>query len=248
MINFFRRFRLKFLEENKLTRYLVYAIGEIVLVVIGILIALSINTWNENRHNRAFELKMLKEIEKALMQDYYFFTNHLIGFRNKTELEAVDFFDRAMLSKNAEKDSIDYHFNRLRFGLQVTYNRGPYDALKASGIDKISNDSLRNKLIYHYDFFVPRYKGLVEFTLSYSNDKMTPLIEELSSPSRVIISDSTVLRPNRTLKEIDLETDESFNQLIYLTKERATSTLDLLENMTPSMVELRELLQQEISK
>ncbi|MCA6073970.1 DUF6090 family protein [Fulvivirga sedimenti] len=248
MISFFRKFRQQFLAENKFTRYLLYAIGEIILVVIGILIALSINTWNENRHNRTFELKMLKEIEKALEQDYYFFTYHLIGFRNQTELQAVDFFDRAIVSKNAEKDSIDYHFNRLLFGLQVTLNRGPYDALKASGIDKISNDSLRNKLIFYYDFFVPRYKGLVEFTMSTSSEKMEPLIEELSFPSRVIVTDSTVLRPNRSLKQIDLETSETFNQLLYITKDRASNTRELLEQMTPSMLELRALLQQEISK
>jgi hypothetical protein len=48
MISFFRQIRQKLLSQNRVTRYLVYAIGEIFLVVIGILIALQINTWNEN--------------------------------------------------------------------------------------------------------------------------------------------------------------------------------------------------------
>jgi len=47
MIKFFRKIRQQLLAENKFTKYLIYAIGEIVLVVIGILIALSINNWNE---------------------------------------------------------------------------------------------------------------------------------------------------------------------------------------------------------
>ncbi|MDO1502556.1 DUF6090 family protein [Winogradskyella maritima] len=48
MIKFFRKIRQKLLSENKFSKYLIYAIGEIVLVVIGILIALGINNWNEN--------------------------------------------------------------------------------------------------------------------------------------------------------------------------------------------------------
>ncbi len=49
MIRFFRNIRQRLLSENKFTRYLIYALGEIILVVIGILIALQINNWNENR-------------------------------------------------------------------------------------------------------------------------------------------------------------------------------------------------------
>ena len=52
MIKFFRKIRHKLLSDNKFSKYLVYAIGEIVLVVIGILIALSINNWNENNKLR----------------------------------------------------------------------------------------------------------------------------------------------------------------------------------------------------
>ena len=50
------------LTENKFSKYLLYAIGEIVLVVIGILIALSINNWNENLKNKKLETSYLKRI------------------------------------------------------------------------------------------------------------------------------------------------------------------------------------------
>ncbi len=49
MIKFFRKIRYVLMQKNKTGRYIKYALGEIVLVVIGILIALSINSWNENR-------------------------------------------------------------------------------------------------------------------------------------------------------------------------------------------------------
>ena len=55
MIKFFRKIRQRLLQENRVSKYLVYAVGEIVLVVIGILIALQINNWNENRKDRVKE-------------------------------------------------------------------------------------------------------------------------------------------------------------------------------------------------
>ena len=49
MIKFFRKIRLEQLTENKFSKYLLYAIGEIIFVIVGILIALQINNWNEQR-------------------------------------------------------------------------------------------------------------------------------------------------------------------------------------------------------
>ncbi len=49
MLKFFRKIRQKLIEEDNIRKYLLYAIGEIILVVIGILIALQVNNWNEKR-------------------------------------------------------------------------------------------------------------------------------------------------------------------------------------------------------
>ena len=62
MINFFRKTRKKLADDNKPLKYLRYAIGEIVLVVIGILIALQINNWNEGRKDRVLEKKLLENL------------------------------------------------------------------------------------------------------------------------------------------------------------------------------------------
>lgn len=66
MIKFFRRIRQQLLSENKFSKYLLYAIGEIVLVVFGILIALGINNWNENRKSKLAEKIVLNNIYKNL--------------------------------------------------------------------------------------------------------------------------------------------------------------------------------------
>ena len=69
MIKFFRKIRQKLLSENKFSKYLVYAIGEIVLVVIGILIALQINNWNENRKNEEQGIIQKKALKIELEND-----------------------------------------------------------------------------------------------------------------------------------------------------------------------------------
>jgi tetratricopeptide (TPR) repeat protein len=66
MIKFFRRIRQNLLTENKFNKYLIYAIGEIILVVIGILIALQINNWNENKKSIAQERIILS----SLLEDF----------------------------------------------------------------------------------------------------------------------------------------------------------------------------------
>ncbi|WP_339629975.1 DUF6090 family protein [uncultured Maribacter sp.] len=248
MIIFYRKIRQKMLTENKFSKYLLYAIGEIILVVVGILIALSINNWNDKKNNRDFEVKMIREIDVALKEDYLFFTEHLINYRNQTELQAVAFFDKIIISKSIIVDSIDFHFNRLDFGLQPTSNRGPYDALKSSGIDKVSNDDLRKKMIYFYDFILPRFQGIIEDKLESSTMEMIPLINKLSKPSPVTISENGVARKEFRLKDIDFEKNENFNRLLYLTTERATQTKSVLLTMTPYMLELRESIKNEIEK
>ena len=69
MINFFRKTRQKFLRENRFTKYLLYATGEIILVVIGILIALQVNNWNIDRQVKNKEQAYLLEIRNNLQQD-----------------------------------------------------------------------------------------------------------------------------------------------------------------------------------
>jgi hypothetical protein len=69
MIKFFRKIRQKMLTENKFSKYLLYAIGEIILVVIGILIALQINNWNEGRKEKSYLHKVYAQIQQDLQTD-----------------------------------------------------------------------------------------------------------------------------------------------------------------------------------
>jgi hypothetical protein len=69
MIKFFRKIRQKLVTENKFSKYLLYAIGEIILVVIGILIALSINNWSEKNKNRKQETQILLQLKEEYQEN-----------------------------------------------------------------------------------------------------------------------------------------------------------------------------------
>lgn len=75
MINFFRKIRKQLIENNKPFKYLRYAIGEIFLVVIGILIALQVNNWNENRITENIKNQALSNLKEDILYDIRFFRN-----------------------------------------------------------------------------------------------------------------------------------------------------------------------------
>lgn len=143
------------MEKDRTGKYLKYAFGEIFLVVIGILIALQINNWNEQSKSHDFELKMLKEIEIALTDDLEHFK--LMSERMQKLKANANAFLPLIADGHSFSDSLEDKMFGLNMGIYMQYNRGPYDAIKASGIDKIANDSLRNKLIHFYDFLYPRF-------------------------------------------------------------------------------------------
>lgn len=89
MITLFRKIRQQLLTQNKLTRYLVYAVGEIFLVVIGILIALQINNWNEEKKEQAILQASLSSLKLNLQEDIENLTNQIEY--NKAVFDAVDF-------------------------------------------------------------------------------------------------------------------------------------------------------------
>lgn len=70
MIKFFQKFRQKLVETGKVRNYLLYAVGEIVLVVIGILLALQINNWNEGYKDRQLEQVYYCKLLEDVTQDH----------------------------------------------------------------------------------------------------------------------------------------------------------------------------------
>jgi len=109
MINFFRKIRNELLTENKFSKYVLYAIGEILLVVVGILIALQINNWNENRKLRNTEQKYLLDLK----EEFSFNKDELENIMNRNKLN-LDYALRILDNTGPENPEItDKKFGRL---------------------------------------------------------------------------------------------------------------------------------------
>ena len=148
MIKFFRHIRKSLLMENKTSKYFKYAIGEIVLVVIGILIALQINNWNENRKSRQKEQSYLLGFKSDIQNSL----KELDRVINKSEMASMA-ADSILKMKRGEIDTLNLS-NFVRCVLKANgytayiVQQGTIDDIKGSGnLDVIKNDSIRLAIV-----------------------------------------------------------------------------------------------------
>ncbi|WP_412560789.1 DUF6090 family protein [Winogradskyella sp. MIT101101] len=235
------------MEQNKTGKYLKYAIGEIILVVIGILIALQINNWNENKKQREFELKMLTEIKSALESDIDYF--HRLEIRLQRLDSSANKFIRLVHEKATFNDTL-YKNGRsrwynLRTGINLQFNLGPYEALKSSGIDKVSNNNLRNSLVDFYDFRFPTYITFIKyFDKGYDKDVAT-LKSFLGKPYTE--SENGEVKVYSKFPENLLEQTE-FLLLLTRLKSRASNSINIIDKSIELMEELKDEINAEITK
>jgi hypothetical protein len=163
MIKFFRKIRQKLLSENKFSKYLIYAIGEIILVVIGILIALQFNNRNVSRINNQKQNKTLNLIQKSLIKDtlYMSLLINRLGKVNKS-ISILNTFP-------AYEDSLSVHFDRIDWGINVQIQSAAYEQLKSTGFDLLQNDALKEELINSYEMIFNHERELIDIELVYLN-------------------------------------------------------------------------------
>jgi len=172
MIKFFRNIRQQMLRENKLSKYLLYAIGEIVLVVIGILIALSINNWNENRKLQQEELNLLLEVKTNLEVTVNNFEKDTVfNFNTIQEFRKIEEYIDKGLPYDAGLDKAFGMIGDWKSPYPITT---AYATLKTKGLDIIINPILRNGIVHLYEY---------EFTVLYNDyDKGEWAILETAKP------------------------------------------------------------------
>lgn len=149
MIKFFQKTRQNLLLENKKTTYFKYAIGEIILVVIGILIALQINNWNKNRKNTNIETNLLVEIKNGLEKDLK--DVHVNKQGHENGIEACEYWEKLINNQPVNTQEFDQKYHSLLRNFIAIQNKSGYESLKSRGLELISNDILRVKIISLYE-------------------------------------------------------------------------------------------------
>ncbi len=143
MITLFRKIRRKLLTQNSFTRYFLYATGEIILVVIGILIALQINTWNEQRKDRAEEQIILNQLRQEFMSNLDQL-DEKIGMRKSIIHASIRLFNYIDNPELRSKDSILYHM--ASFGVAPTFDAIASDLIGTGKLQLIRNQRLKEML------------------------------------------------------------------------------------------------------
>jgi len=150
MIKFFRKIRCELMEQNKTGKYLKYAIGEIILVVIGILIALSINNWNTSRINNDLERFYIQGIIHDIEADVVKLNVNIS--LDSQKVASGNYLLNHFKNPTLKKDSIIlFHFANLLPASYYQQNNIVFEDIKFSGrLNIISNNSLRNNVQRYY--------------------------------------------------------------------------------------------------
>lgn len=244
MIKFFRKIRQRLLAENKISKYLLYAIGEITLVVIGIMIALSVNNWNSWKKDRELETDIIKEIKDnlqldleeirvdiSLMDSITTSSYQLIKFLESQSVPSQIFYD------NIAKLRVNPHFNP---------NTSGYELLTSRGIEIIQNDSLRGAITSVYKLSYPYYyqyeSERVQFKLHQINPFLLNHFTWKPNPSVYFQSSYTISN-----KEYELVRKEGYLlKMIYAIIQENNTVKDRAKYIENKLIQLLKLIHNEL--
>jgi len=152
MIKFFRKIRQKMLTENKFSKYLIYAIGEIILVVIGILIALAINNWNNEKRIHSEETATLQKLIQDLKSDNERYLDNIEFYNEFGDYltKSKEIIYKKSLSDDEIKEVMSFYGAIIK---DINPRKTTYEEMLNSGrIYTLSNEKLVDEIIEYYKF------------------------------------------------------------------------------------------------
>jgi hypothetical protein len=151
MTRLFHRLRIRALFNKKFNKYLLYAIGEILILIIGIVIALQVNNSNEERQRRVLEISILKTLKSDLEQDLEQWAADIE--MHKSSLQSTPIVLDHLENKLPHSDSLNYHFLNSVKVSYFSFHSGALETLKSTGINIISNENLRKEIVDLYTYW-----------------------------------------------------------------------------------------------
>jgi hypothetical protein len=169
MLRFFRTIRKTLMEQNKVRTYFFYAAGEIILVVIGILIALQVNNWNESRLQQERELVYLGRLTENIQSDIQLY-EYNIDFYQKVRdsgLLALRFATGEDISEHSNWDILLAYFYASQIWPMDPVST-TYEELKSSGeLSLLESVALRDRLAFYYEGAQFRYRQTIGINPPY---------------------------------------------------------------------------------
>jgi hypothetical protein len=238
MIKFFRKIRQNLLTENKFSKYLIYAIGEIILVVIGILIALQINNWNEEQKIEKEEISILNNLLESL---------YSAKEQSKSEILKENQLKESLLialGKNSNKNKFSINSISDSLFYDILWNSNPrvpvlnsYSDIKNTGkIGIIKNRSIRENFTN------------LELTLTGLNtmvkDRLT--VQQMRIDD-ILVNDINFVRLLKVMEpSINIDNELQNNYNLILNNQKTRNLLALKLSLTYSTINNRQELGDEI--
>ena len=226
---------------NRVSKYLLYAIGEIVLLVIGIMIAVQINNWNEVKQQKQLELQTLKEIRGSI-------ETNLMEMKTLSAQHTVQVGDFKDLVRHMDED-LPYHDSletkmAAIFGWYTPlFDYAPYETLKTRGVELISNDTIKRNIIAVYEKVIYRIsEGLEKFESGNSTSVVLPYFSKhfemySTSPAKVRANDYERIK-----------TDPEYRNILQLLIGIRTFGVNLSNASAQGLEAVLQLLDKEIDR
>jgi hypothetical protein len=273
MLKFFRNIRNSLIQSNNgkpgslIGRYIFYAIGEILLVVFGILIALKVNNWNDSRIRSQKAEEILTQIKSDIEDNLGDVSGDLAIL--KLGVQAHMNINRYLHSDAEYVDSMCFDFFWLIKDEYTTANRAGFDALNDIGFDIIKNDTLKWSIKSLYEAVLPRiskegafYSHLSDFIGPYYYKHFTPNTDTLLKKVYYINKDTYSYPRTRNRDEITyvetigyvpldfekLKKDSEFLMLVDRGQEMRWHKLTWYSRAKTRMEDLVEILNKELQK
>ena len=235
------------MEQNKTGKYLKYAIGEILLVVIGILIALQLNNWNEERKTNSKETMLLKEMVNSIDNDLSNFKN-FYWQRLKVKKNGLDSLNHYCGNRLTIQDStLNSFINKSQTDILVTYNEAAFDVLKSTGLEVIQNDTLRALIIRNYQTLLPLFKELLANVPKALNPTITQLKLNLFQKS-IYQNKNKQWSFSVQPKVENILNHQDFIELLSLENRKYVNFDSRLNFMESVLTELKESILEELKK
>lgn len=250
MLKFFRQIRHKMLTENRTSKYLLYATGEILLVVIGILIAMQINNWNETRKDAIKEQKVLI----SLLEDFKYSQSRL-----KISLEAypkeIKKLEVALNSIGVSLAELsDERRNNIRstgYRATVIAEGSIQSVLNTEKLELIGNDSLKN-LLTAYPSESNKFKSMEMRVRNITLNLHRPILESYVSLTDFISDDKKrfpQLKENAVPSDlIGLLKDKKYQNVLVDRMIQTNNLIQVAEKFLIRIEVIISLLEQEIQK
>ncbi len=150
MLHYLRQIRQKLIIQENVRKYLLYAFGEILLVVIGILIALQVNNWNEERNDRKLEQRYMSDLIQDIRQDSM--NIELILTDLEEQIRTKEPLIEMIKNSSGDPDSVLVYFRKNWININYfSPNKATFDEMtNSSNLDIIQNTNLRRSVIELY--------------------------------------------------------------------------------------------------